>query len=220
MRTAAAASRNAVHITQTLLPYLDRLAATAPAGHPLLGLEIASGTGQHLEMIAPAHGSFTWQPSELDGGALLHIDERLAPFHNCLPACQLDVRNSAEATALLDRISSPDSRVPPVSVGMVVNLFHIAEPAVVEDFFALMAAVCHQAGGLAVYGPFKVEGQFTSDGNYAFDQQLRGQDPTWGIRDVEAVMETASAFGFSLVSRHHMPANNFLLWFEHCDTVR
>ena len=219
MRTAAAASRNAAHITQTLLPYLDRLAATVPAGHSLLGLEIASGTGQHLEMLAPAHRSFTWQPTELDAGALLHIDERLAPFQNCMPACQLDVRNAEAASALLDRISAHDSTVTPVSVGMVVNLFHIAAVAVVEDFFALMAAVCHQAGGLAVYGPFKLEGQFTSDGNYAFDQQLRAQDPTWGIRDVEAVIETALAYGFSVARRHDMPANNFLLWFDRCDPM-
>ena len=74
------------------------------------------------------------------------------------------------------------------------------------------AARCLRPGGrLLVYGPFNVDGQFTSDGNRRFDATLKQRDPTWGVRDVGDEAAKAAEFGLQLRERIDMPANNFTL---------
>jgi hypothetical protein len=51
-------------------------------------------------------------------------------------------------------------------------------------------------------------------GAEAFDAQLRESDPTWGVRDMEAVEALAHAEGFVCEQRVAMPANNFSLVFR------
>jgi Protein of unknown function (DUF938) len=66
---------------------------------------------------------------------------------------------------------------------------------------------------LAIYGPFRYRGEFTSPSNREFDAMLRARDPGSGIRDFEAVDALAARAGFRLVADHRMPANNqALIW--------
>ena len=71
----------------------------------------------------------------------------------------------------------------------------------------------HLAGGgvLVTYGPYLEDGVPASEGNVAFDQSLRSQDPAWGIRRREDVEQEAARAGLRLLARHAMPANNLLL---------
>ena len=46
------------------------------------------------------------------------------------------------------------------------------------------------------------------------DERLRGEDASWGVRDLEAVCEMAAEFGFRLQERIPMPANNQTLVFR------
>ena len=48
----------------------------------------------------------------------------------------------------------------------------------------------------------------------AFDRELRGQDPAWGVRDLEAVTELAATHGFEEPEVIDMPANNLSLVFR------
>ena len=66
-------------------------------------------------------------------------------------------------------------------------------------------------GMLVTYGPYLEDGVPTSEGNLAFDQSLRAQDPAWGIRRREDVEGEAAQAGLHLHARHAMPANNLLL---------
>ena len=61
---------------------------------------------------------------------------------------------------------------------------------------------------LYLYGPFKHGGRHTAPSNARFDHYLRACDPTWGVRDVEAVVESAGRHGLDLVDLVPMPANN------------
>ena len=81
----------------------------------------------------------------------------------------------------------------------------------VQDFFAGVGRVLRRPGSLAVYGPFRYAGAFTTPSNAAFDESLRARDPASGIRDFEAVDALARAEGLALVADHAMPANNQLL---------
>ena len=81
----------------------------------------------------------------------------------------------------------------------------------------LVAGAGHllQPGGLLfIYGPFKIDGQFTSDSNAAFHHTLVSQNPAWGYRDAADVAAAAEAAGFKQQACLHMPANNFALVFK------
>jgi len=68
--------------------------------------------------------------------------------------------------------------------------------------------VLRPGGVMVLYGPYRMGGAHTAASNAAFDAGLRAQDPAWGVRDLEAVVELAAAHG--LVQREivTMPANN------------
>ena len=83
----------------------------------------------------------------------------------------------------------------------------------VQSFFANLPAVIKPATVLAIYGPFRYGGNYTSDSNAEFDSMLRARDPGSGIRDFEAVNALANAAGFRLLADHRMPANNQTLVF-------
>jgi hypothetical protein len=69
-------------------------------------------------------------------------------------------------------------------------------------------------GLLVLYGPY-LEAQLpTAPGNAAFDQDLRAQNPAWGLRAREDVEVQAARVGLVLRARRAMPANNLLLVFE------
>ena len=46
-----------------------------------------------------------------------------------------------------------------------------------------------------LYGPYKYNGQFTTQSNATFDQWLKDRDPASGVRDFEAVIATAQCTG-------------------------
>ena len=70
------------------------------------------------------------------------------------------------------------------------------------------------AGVLFLYGPFKREGRHTAESNARFDERLRGEDPRWGVRDLDDVQALAAAAGFAAPEVIAMPANNLSLVFR------
>ena len=67
---------------------------------------------------------------------------------------------------------------------------------------------------LITYGPYRIDGAHTAESNARFDASLRGRDPAWGLRDVEAVLAMASNSGLALEEQTAMPANNLMLVFR------
>jgi predicted methyltransferase len=91
------------------------------------------------------------------------------------------------------------------------NTLHIMSWRAVEALFDGLPRILEPGGIVAIYGPFKYGGRFTTVSNAAFDAMLRERDPQSGIRDFEAVNELAEAAGLRLSADHAMPANNQLL---------
>jgi hypothetical protein len=50
--------------------------------------------------------------------------------------------------------------------------------------------------------------------NRNFDASLKSRDPSWGVRDLEALVEAASREGLELIEKIEMPANNLSLIFQ------
>ncbi len=75
-------------------------------------------------------------------------------------------------------------------------------------------AVLRRGGALLTYGPHKVEGGFSSEGNRNFDSMLREKNPEWGLRNVDDVTREAAAHGLQRERVVDMPANNLCLIFR------
>lgn len=178
-------------------------------------LEIGSGTGQHAVHFAPALPHLLWQASDR-AGCLPGLRARIARdgAGRLPPPIELDVQ------AHPWRIPSGRG-VPPVDAVFSANTLHIMAWEEVEDFFRgagrLFAAAVEASPAapprcvLAVYGPFRYRGAFTTPSNATFDATLKARDPASGIRDFEAVDALAAAQGLALAADHAMPANNQLL---------
>ena len=91
------------------------------------------------------------------------------------------------------------------------NCLHIVATDSVENFFAGVGMQLRAGGLLMVYGPFKYDGQFTSESNDRFDDWLKERNPQSGIRDFEWVNSLADRAGLDLLEDNPMPANNQLL---------
>ena len=165
-------------------------------------VEIGAGTGQHAVHFARSLRHLAWQPTDrpeyLEG---------------------LTARIAAEGPSNLARPVEFDvlrQPWPPLAGDAVfsANTLHIMSWPAVEALFAGLPGVLEPGGVLAVYGPFKYGGQFTTASNAAFDAMLRERDPESGLRDFEAVDALAQATGLRLQADHAMPANNQLLVYE------
>ena len=167
-----------------------------------LVLEIASGTGQHVAHFAAALPDLAWQPSEAD-----------AAFHPSIRAW-----TQAEGLSNVRAPLAFDVRLPwPVTCAdavLCINMIHIAPWAAAQALVDGAGAILPPRGVLFLYGPFRRFGRHTAASNAAFDAQLRGIDPDWGVRDLEAVVALAGDAGFGLREVVEMPANNLSVVLE------
>jgi SAM-dependent methyltransferase len=164
-------------------------------------LEIGSGTGQHAVHFATAMPGIVWQPSEIP---------------EAMPALRKRVFNEGpsnlRAPIALDVTGTPWD-VRKVDGIFTANTLHILHWPEVEALFAGLPAVAKPGAVLAIYGPFRYAGRYTSGTNESFDAMLHARDPGSGIRDFEAVDALARAAGFAWAADHAMPANNqTLVW--------
>jgi hypothetical protein len=164
-------------------------------------LEIGSGTGQHAVHFATEMPDIVWQPSEVA---------------EAMPALRKRIFNEGpsnlRAPVVIDVAQTPWD-VRKVDGIFTANTLHIMHWPCVEAFFAGLPAVAKPGAVLAVYGPFRYAGEYTSGSNASFDGMLQARDSGSGIRDFETVDALARAAGFTLVADHHMPANNqTLVW--------
>ncbi len=160
-----------------------------------LVLEVASGSGEHAAYFAERL-DVTWQPSDPDPVHRASIDDWCAGL--CPPALDLD----AAKPWPIDR----------ADVVFCANMVHIAPWEACLGLLAGALTVLAPGGLLVMYGPFLRHGAHTSPSNEAFDASLRARNPTWGVRDLDVIASTATAF--ALDEEVVMPSNNFTVVFR------
>ena len=175
-------------------PILDVLRVHFADRHQVL--EIGSGSGQHAVHFAAALPHLVWQTSDRA--------QNLPGIRAWLRAAALP---NTPAPLALDVNTGPWPRTPSDAI-FSANTLHIMAWSEVEQLFAHLPALTGPGAKLVIYGPFNIDGRFTSDSNAAFDRSLRATDPRMGIRDAEAVDTLASRAGFRLRTEIAMPANN------------
>ncbi|WP_259811620.1 class I SAM-dependent methyltransferase [Aliiroseovarius crassostreae] len=192
--SAPSAARNIPPILDAIAPYLPE------RGY---GLELASGTGEHAIAYAGAFPGIVWQPTDIAPERLDSIDAwRARAGHRNMRIAQF-----------LDA-SAPGWKVEGFDVLMTVNLLHLISEDALREVVAGVARSLEKGGRWCLYGPFRMGGQFRSDGDRAFDARLRGSDAAIGYKAVEDVTRLAEGGGLTQLALIEMPANNLLCVFE------
>ncbi len=167
-------------------------------------LEIGAGTGQHAAFFASQLPWLRWQPTDqahyLPGCRLWDENARTRGANNLQEPQVLDVLHPEWPPIEADAAFS-------------ANTAHIMSWPAVEALFHGLGRRLPFHGVFCLYGPFRYQGQHTSESNQRFDQQLRQQDSRMGIRDLDALLPLGASVGFELEADHAMPANNrTLVW--------
>jgi hypothetical protein len=175
-------------------PILDQLVRCFADSYKVL--EIGSGTGQHAVHFAPGLSHLVWQTSDQS-----HYHSGIQGWLAEFPADNL----KAPLPLTIGQDSWPDVGVDGV---FTANTTHIMQPSEAKLMMQAVAQKLPKGGAFCQYGPFNIDGQYTSDSNQNFDQHLRNEG-CGGIRDIEELQSWG--LGLDLQERIPMPANNFLL---------
>ena len=193
MLTSPSVQRNRGPILEVLRRYL-------PAAGTVL--ELASGSGEHIEHFAAALPGLVFQPSDPDPAARASIAERVQQRGLKNVRGPLDLNADAADWRIPAEISAALAAI------LCINMIHISPWRAAVGLLRNAASVLPSAGLLYLYGPYRRSGHHTAPSNEAFDRNLRSRNPDWGVRDVEAVIAEAASRSIDLVEIVEMPANN------------
>lgn len=193
-RSAPAALRNRAPILEALRGVLPPVCTV---------LEVGSGTGQHSDFFTEHMPGWRWQSTDRD-------EENLA----CIAAYRADANRENFLPPLRLDVTSDDWPEGPYDAVFSANMIHIAPWRCAIGLFDGAARHLAARGVLVLYGPFHIGGQPTAASNAEFDLDLQRRDPSWGVRDLEAVIALGAERGIEFVERVPMPANNQTLVFR------
>ncbi|MEQ8206057.1 MAG: DUF938 domain-containing protein [Woeseia sp.] len=170
-------------------------------------LEIGSGTGQHAVYFAEQMPALKWQTSDREENcADIAARLRSAGLDNIGLPLALDVLHDSDPDGAYDGIFS-------------ANTAHIMSIQAVVALFALVGRLLPEGAPFCLYGPFRIDGEFTSESNEQFDSSLKRRDTAMGIRDLEYLDELASLAQLQRTALYAMPANNFIAVWRKMATV-
>ncbi|KAL3774666.1 hypothetical protein HJC23_012280 [Cyclotella cryptica] len=200
-------------------------------------LELAAGCGVHTTHFASSilHSypqlQLEWHPSDPDREARCSIDARVhrdgltAVVQNANDwvlgnrggtACNDGIRDKGDAGVNRDAIPGDSScyshRRDYFDLVLCINMIHIAPWEATLGLMQCAGTVLREGGILLCYGPYKVGGTAV-ESNLKFDESLRSRDPSWGVRDLEAVVQVAKDNGLEFMESVDMPANNMSVLF-------
>ena len=184
---------------QPILNVLQRVFA-----HATSVLEIGSGTGQHAVFFAPNLPHLRWQTSdqpEYHEAMLLWIeDEPSANLHQPIPFTV-----GVDDWHTVARVANTQ-----FDAVFTANTTHIMQVHDAELMLKTVAEHLPVGGIFCQYGPFNINGQYTSESNREFDESLKARG-CGGIRDIAELEAWVANTGLTLVENNDLPANNRLL---------
>lgn len=172
-------------------------------------LEFGSGTGQHVARLSREFPEFEFQPTDVDPENFKSI----AAWTD-----QQSLSNVREPLFL----NLLDQKWPPIAgdqfdILSAFNVIHISPWDVTEGLFRAAELLGSEECRVFLYGPFRINGEHTSESNASFEEWLKQKDPAFGVRDIDDVCQVAEQKGYYLSERHTMPANNYMMEFSKGD---
>lgn len=165
-------------------------------------LEIGSGTGQHAVYFSKKLPQILWQTSDrsINHESINYWIKRYNLKNLLLP---LDIEigvNEKNINDIFDCVFSS-------------NTSHIMSLENVKRLFALVGKVLNKNGKFFLYGPFKINLEFTTRSNEDFHQKLKAENKLMGLRDIEELDNFATENNMQNHAFYEMPANNYLsIW--------
>ena len=165
-------------------------------------LEIGSGTGQHAVYFSKKLPQILWQTSDrsMNHESINYWIKRYNLKNLLLP---LDIEigvNEKNINDIFDCVFSS-------------NTSHIMSLENVKRLFALVGKVLNKNGKFFLYGPFKINLEFTTRSNEDFHQKLKAENKLMGLRDIEELDKYAIENNMQNHAFYEMPANNYLsIW--------
>lgn len=188
-------------------PILGVLKEKLPA-QPARVMELASGSGMHVNFFAPHFEHLHFHPTDKDVEVFDNI-KKLAVDHsndNIADPVHLDLTNP-DTWFTLERKNE-------FSAIFCINIFQVAPISIADGMMACAEHLLTSDGFLMIYGPFQMRGSFTTESNKEFHDTLAGYGvPEWGLKDVADLEAAALKHGLELKEHIDMPANNFCLIF-------
>lgn len=170
-------------------------------------LEVASGAGLHVNYFAPHFPQLRFQPSDYDLKVFDAIKAKRDAANNANVADPIEID-------LIRTETWPDPKDRLYDAIFVINIFQVAPLSIASGIAEVAARLLKKDGILAIYGPFKVDGSYTTESNAAFDKEILAANvPEWGLKDVKEIETIAAKYGVVLKKRLDLPANNFILVF-------
>lgn len=171
-------------------------------------LEMASGSGMHINYFAPHFDHLHFHPSDRDIEVFDNIKKLTTEHENDNIADPVHLDLTEPETWF--NAGTPKS----FDVIFCINIFQVAPISIADGMMECAANLLTDDGILLIYGPFQVEGGFTTDSNKEFHETLSsaGVDE-WGLKDVADLKAAAAKHGLELKEQIDMPANNFSLIF-------
>lgn len=162
-----------------------------------LVLEISSGCGVHCVHFAPHFPNLQWQPTDRSPDKIeslrIYRSESGAP--NLLAPLKLDT------CAEIWPIERAQAMVN-------INMIHASHWESCLGLLKGAARTLAPGAPLFMYGPYLRNDRETLPGNLEFDRRLRAKDPSWGLRQLETVIEKAEAAGLKFEQVVDVPNNN------------
>ncbi len=165
-------------------------------------LEIGSGTGQHAVYFSKKLPQILWQTSDrsINHESINYWIKRYNLKNLLLP---LDIEigvNEKNINDIFDCVFSS-------------NTSHIMSLENVKRLFTLVGKVLNKNGKFFLYGPFKINLEFTTRSNEDFHQKLKAENKLMGLRDIEELDKYAIENNMQNHAFYEMPANNYLsIW--------
>jgi len=190
---AESCDRNSQPIFEVISPLLSNTKAV---------LEIGSGTGQHAVYFAKRMPHLLWHTSDIIEyhlGIQLWITE--SKLTNITPPVTFNVSDDQSPELKIDAIFS-------------ANTSHIMNANDVNNMIRKGGELLPKNGLFLLYGPFKVDGQFSSDNDALFDQHLKLRNVGSSIRNIEDLDRLAEQARLLPKHRYTMPRNNHLICWQ------
>ena len=167
-------------------------------------LEIGSGSGEHGVVFQKLFPGTTWQSSDPE---LIHRNS----ISSWIEHEKLNLKMPKPLDIDVEKTpwEIPSELLLSIQGIISINMIHIASWNCTKSLFSESGKLLKDGQFLMLYGPFKIGNKHISQTNDLFDNSLKMQNKSWGVRDLGEVCEEATKNGFIKENLIRMPANNF-----------
>ena len=195
-----ATKRNQEAIEEIITPYLCKGGTV---------LELASGSGEHAVYFKQKFVNIYWQSSDINPVNIESINSWIKYYGLDLimpSALKIDVEKS--------NWNISKELIASLKIIICINLLHVSSLRCTASLFRTSSYYLQKGSHLIIYGPFKKNGNHTSEGNILFDNELIRRNQNWGIKDLEKIIQIAELNSFEVSEIFEMPANNLTIIFK------